>query len=215
MAETKKTVNKKPAPKKPATKKAAPKKAPAKKVAAPKIDYKKKYEDEVKQTLILNSKIRELVFDNNKNISDFQEKAKGFSAKAQIELDKVKKHLNEKAEEDSKETKMYGSQKLLESIIGPITNIDIAVQAGKKQTDPGVNAYVQGFEMLLNQTYNAMSENGIEIIEPKVGDKFDPRLHMAISKNEGKDINIIAEVKKKGFKLHDRIIKPAGVIIGK
>ena len=209
MAETKKkTTTKKVAPK-------VTKKPIAKKPAAPKVDYKKKYDEAIAQTIILNAKIKELVFENNKNIEAFQEKAKGFQTKAQVELDKVKKHLQEKADNDSKETKMYGSQKLLESILDPINNIDVAVKAGKKQSDPGVNAYVQGFEMLLNQVFSAMEDNGITIIEPKVGDKFDPKLHMAISKNEGKDINIIAEVKKKGFKLHDRIIKPASVVIGK
>jgi len=211
MAETKKktTTAKK------ATTNKTTKKPVAKKPAAPKVDYKKKYDEAIAQTIILNAKIKELVFENNQNIEAFQEKAKGFQKKAQVELDKVKKHLQEKAENDSKETKMYGSQKLLESILDPINNIDVAVKAGKKQSDPGVNAYVQGFEMLLNQVFGAMEDNGITIIEPKVGDKFDPKLHMAISKNEGKDINVIAEVKKKGFKLHDRIIKPASVVIGK
>ena len=187
-------------------------KKPVKKV---KEDYKKLYEDAKKQIDDLNMKLKITVLEKNQDINTFKLKAKGFQDKAQVELNKVKKQLMLKSESDEKEVQKYGSQRLLEGIIDPINNFDLAIQAGKKQDNPSVQAYVQGFDMLLNQLFASFKDNSITVIAPKVGDKFDPKLHMAISKNTNKDINIIAEVKKNGYKLHDRIIKPASVIIGK
>ena len=180
-----------------------------------KLDYKKLYEEAIKQNLELSTKVRTLIIDKNQDIETFKEKAKGFQEKAQVELNKVKEQLRLKAEQDEKEVKQYGSQRLLEGIIDPINNLDLAVKAGKKQENPGVQAYVQGFDMLLNQLFASFEDNGIQIITPNVGDRFDPELHLAISTNEGKDINIISDVKKKGYKLHDRVVLPASVIIGK
>ena len=59
-----------------------------------------------------------------------------------------------------------------------------------------------------------LDKNSLEVIDP-IGEKFDPNLHQAIKtvKNDSKENNTIDEVLQKGYKLVDRVIKPALVVV--
>lgn len=184
-----------------------------KKDVKPKVDYKKKLNEAEQKIKVLELSLMEAKRENQANINAFQEKAKGFAAKAQEEVNRIKKQLIEEKENEVGGIKKYGSQKLLESIIEPLINIEIAVKAGKN--NDAVKAYVMGFEMLLTQLYGELESFGVTKIDPSIGEEFDPELHYAITVNEGESKNKVTEVKKPGFKLHDRVLKPATVIIEK
>jgi molecular chaperone GrpE len=59
-----------------------------------------------------------------------------------------------------------------------------------------------------------LEKNSLEVINP-IDQKFDPNLHQAIKtvENEKKENNTIDEVLQKGYKLLDRVIKPALVVV--
>jgi molecular chaperone GrpE len=59
-----------------------------------------------------------------------------------------------------------------------------------------------------------LEKNSLEVINP-IDQKFDPNLHQAIKtvKNEKRENNTIDEVLQKGYKLLDRVIKPALVVV--
>ena len=59
-----------------------------------------------------------------------------------------------------------------------------------------------------------LEKNSLQVIDP-VDEKFDPNLHQAIKtvKNDSKENNTIDEVLQKGYKLVDRVIKPALVVV--
>ena len=59
-----------------------------------------------------------------------------------------------------------------------------------------------------------LEKNSLQVIDP-VDEKFDPNLHQAIKtvKNDSKENNSIDEVLQKGYKLVDRVIKPALVVV--
>ena len=59
-----------------------------------------------------------------------------------------------------------------------------------------------------------LEKNSLEVINP-VDQKFDPNLHQAIKtvKDDSKENNFVSEVLQKGYKLVDRVIKPALVVV--
>ncbi len=180
--------------------------------AEPKIDYKKenkKLKDEIQALINQNNSLK---LENQVNIATFQEKAKTFQEKAQVEINKFKNEFETKAKADQEEFKKYASQKLFESIIQPLINIEIAIMAGKNQ-GPDVSAYVLGFDMLMNQLFTELESFGLTKIVPSIGENFDPELHQAFATEDG-ETNKILKIKKNGFKLNDRIIQPATVVIG-
>lgn len=161
-----------------------------------------------------NIEIAKLKLEMQQQISDFQSKAQGFAKKAQEELAKHKESNNTKLNEEISQLKKYGNQKFFEEFIIVYNNLHLAINAGTKQDNVAVQNYVRGFEMLFNQMTNLLSEFGLEQITPQLKDLYNPELHQVfeiISSDEIKDS--ILEVKSIGYKLHDRVLKPALVNI--
>lgn len=166
----------------------------------------------IEQLANAEKKVAKLEEEHAKNVRDFHDKAREFSVKAQAELNKHRAALDEKLEQEKAGLKKYGSQKMLEEILEPLINIQLAVNAGSKVEGP-VSNYVVGFKMLLEQINSGFEKYGVHLINPATGTHFNPVEHEAIGKVEGAAADIIVEVKKPGYKLHERVLKPAKVII--
>lgn len=84
--------------------------------------------------------------------------------------------------------------------------------------DPGVvDKIKEGLDLTLKQLDNVYGKFGIETIEPEPGDKLDPDWHQAMTVQESDDIrpNHIVAVIQKGYLIHDRLLRPAMVIVAK
>lgn len=189
-----------------------------------KKDFKKKYENLKKEFDVLKTKSFNLEMENMSlknqiqiNNQQFAEKAKTFSTKAQEELNKLKQENLQKVDLEIQDVKKYGTQKFFESFLLPFGNLELAIKAGINQDNPAVNNYVRGFEMLVNQIENLMQDFGLEKIVPQIDGEYLPELHQAFAvvSQEGRGTNSIVEVKSNGYKLYDRVIKPAIVIVAK
>ncbi len=79
------------------------------------------------------------------------------------------------------------------------------------------NQYIQGFLRIKEQLRELLEAEGIEEISTSPGDKFDPNIHEAVGIIEESIYNqdCIAEIKQKGYKLKDKLIRPAKVIIAR
>lgn len=71
----------------------------------------------------------------------------------------------------------------------------------------------KGLELSLEQFKKILKEEGVEEIEP-AGD-FDPRAHEAVEVVLGKKDNNIVEIVEKGFRVGDKILRPAKVKVTK
>lgn len=74
----------------------------------------------------------------------------------------------------------------------------------------------EGLELTAKMLQTAMEKFGITEINP-VGERFNPELHQAMLTQESAEVepNTILAVYQKGYKLHDRLIRPAMVIVSK
>lgn len=72
-----------------------------------------------------------------------------------------------------------------------------------------------GVELTLKQLKSALEKFNVKEIDP-AGDKFDPNRHQAISTAEGDaEPNTVVQVLQKGYLLHERVIRPALVIVAR
>lgn len=140
----------------------------------------------------LESKIREMENDKMLAVADKQNVIRRFQ---QEEL-KIKK---------------YGGEKLASEIVTPIDTFRKVLQSTPNNDE--VKNYLIGFEMIINQIDQALNNSGISVIEPKIGDEFNPELHTAIEKiaTDKTDSGKICAIISNGYKLHDRVIKHASV----
>lgn len=78
--------------------------------------------------------------------------------------------------------------------------------------NPHLVALYDGLKMTDAQLHKVFTKNGLSVIDPPEGEKFDPFFHEALFQQplgEGKSPGTIAVVTKIGYKLHSRTIRPA------
>jgi molecular chaperone GrpE len=70
-------------------------------------------------------------------------------------------------------------------------------------------------ELTQKQLLNVFDKFGVKAIDPK-GEKFDPHQHQAMCMVDSEQApNTVVQVMQKGYKLHERVIRPALVSVSK
>lgn len=159
--------------------------------------------EEVSQEEILKAKVAELEAANAE--------LKDQMLRRQAELENYRKRLIR----DKEEAVQFANESLIRDILGFLDNMERALTAAKNGGD--VNALIEGFEMTQNQLLSTLDKNwGLKAIE-SVGQEFNPSLHEAcmMTVDENLDKETVLEEFQKGYTLHDRVIRPSKVKIGK
>jgi len=147
---------------------------------------------------------------------------------AQAEIVKLKDaFLRAKAEEDNvrrrAEKEVANSRKFAvegfsKEMLGVFDSLKLAVTVElADDVDETVKSVHEGVNITLKQLQSAFSKFSIEEISPEVGDKLDPNLHQAMSMVESDEVEsgCIINVIQAGFQLHDRLLRPAMVVVAK
>ena len=167
---------------------------------------KKEKFDKFKKTLDAKEKqIEEL----NEQLSLFKDKY----YRAIADLDNQKKLY----EKEYRQTLKYASQDLAEKLLPSFEMFSMVMEA-VDNLPPEVTPYVQGFDMIYRQMIQALESEGIVEIKAKVGDKFDHTIHAAMETQIVEDdsqVDTIMKIVRKGYKIHDRLLRPVTVIVGK
>lgn len=120
-------------------------------------------------------------------------------------------------EKDYQNALRYASQDLTEKLLPSFEMFSMVIES-VDNLPPEVAPYVQGFSMIYRQMVQALESEGVSEIAVKVGDAYDYKIHSAMETQEVEDevlVDKVTKVIRKGYKIHDRLIKPATVIVGK
>ena len=120
-------------------------------------------------------------------------------------------------EKDYQNALRYASQNLTEKLLPSFEMFSMVIES-VDNLPPEVAPYVQGFSMIYRQMVQALESEGVSEIAVKVGDAYDYKIHSAMETQEVEDevlVDKVTKVIRKGYKIHDRLIKPATVIVGK
>ncbi len=133
-------------------------------------------------------------------------KWKEVSLRAAAEMDNLRKRTAREREEAIR----YANQRLLEELLPVIDNFEMGMMAAAQDTSSMI--YV-GMDMVRKQLNDFLSSQGVEEI-PAAG-QFDPNLHDAVSQepSPGHEEGEIIRVTRRGFKLRDRLLRPASVVV--
>jgi len=85
-------------------------------------------------------------------------------------------------------------------------------------SDPAatVEALTEGKQLIMKMLAKAMGDHGLTTIDP-VGEPFDPEKHEAMTMltSDQHAENTVIDVIEKGYQLHDRLIRPAKVVVSR
>lgn len=129
----------------------------------------------------------------------------------QAELENYRKRLIR----DKEDAVLFANTKLIEDLLPFLDNLDRALAVAKNGGD--VNSLVEGLEMAQNQLCTTLDKNwGLKVIA-SAGQEFDPMLHEAcmMTVDESLEKETVLEEFQKGYTLHERVLRPAKVKIGK
>lgn len=131
---------------------------------------------------------------------------------AQAELINYRK----RKDEELTSYKKYCNQDLITELIPVIDNFERAIKLDDNNLDDEVSKFLQGFKMMYATLTDIMKKYGVEEIS-RSGEVFDPKLEEALMTDNIEDVDdeVVTEVLLKGYKLHDRVIRPASVKINK
>ena len=119
------------------------------------------------------------------------------------------KNLRNSLEKEHKEALKYRSEGFIEELLPILDSFYMAL--GKEPNDPTLKNYLIGFQFIYKNLINVLENEGVSEISPEIGQEFDPKTMSAVDTVIKEKENIITEVYAKGYKLHDRIIRPANV----
>jgi molecular chaperone GrpE len=107
----------------------------------------------------------------------------------------------------------YGAERLAQAIL-PVRDSLAAGLAASGAGDPAV--VIKGQQATLRLLDDALATAGVAEIDPK-GEPFDPAKHEALSMLPSADAapNSVLEVIQKGYRLHDRLLRAAKVIVAR
>jgi len=154
--------------------------------------------------------------------SDQLEELKARAAKADENWERLVRtsadfdNFKKRAAREKQDAIRYANEALLEKLVPVLDNFDAALSA--VQTTPsGAGQSVQaGVAMIFQQLKKVLTESGLEEVDAN-GQKFDPNLHEAVSQQEAANVpeDQVLQQLRKGYKLRDRLLRPATVVVAR
>ena len=129
---------------------------------------------------------------------------------AQAELINYRKRKDEETQSLLK----YANQDLILEIIQVVDNFERAIKLDDNNLTEDISKFLAGFKMMYASLKETLTRFGVEEIN-RVGQLFDPSQEQALLTDcvEDKEDEVVLEVLLKGYKLKDRVIRPASVKI--
>ena len=131
--------------------------------------------------------------------------------RSMAEFDNYKKRV----QRDSARTYQDAMASTLKLFLSASDDLERALK--NKPEGKDLDGWVNGIELILQKLTNQMKNQGVERMDIQPGDEFDPNVHEAITQEEHPDYKEgqIIEVVQPGYKISDRIIRPAMVRVAR
>ena len=127
--------------------------------------------------------------------------------RARAETDNVRR----RGQDDVAKAHRFG----IEGFAGALLAVKDSLDAALAVENASVESFKQGVEITARQLDSAFEKNAIRAVDP-TGQKFDPHRHQAISQVESdQEPGTVVQVLQKGYLLHDRVLRPALVVVAK
>ena len=115
-------------------------------------------------------------------------------------------NARKRAQADVAAARKYGVESFAENLLPVMDSMEAALQAKD----------LSAIELTARQLKAALEKASIREISPAPGERFDPHVHQAMAAVEANvEPNSVVDVMQKGYRLHDRVLRPALVTVAK
>lgn len=136
------------------------------------------------------------------------DKWKDLAYRSQAELDNFRKRTAREAQD----TRAYANSELLRSILPILDNFEMGLEAARAESETSM--IFMGMQMVHRQFQDLLKDFSVHEVEA-LGKPFDPNLHDAVSQEPATEHpeGTVLRVARRGYRLKDRLLRPATVIV--
>ncbi len=142
------------------------------------------------------------------------------AAKAEEYYDRLQRqvaeadNLRKRLAKEKQDAIRYANESLIEELLPTMDSFEMAISAARDSDDNAIDSLKTGIEMVYTQLRRTLEEVGVTEIDA-VGQAFDPSQHEAVSrrKTDEAEEGTVLEQTRKGYRLRDRLLRAASVIV--
>jgi molecular chaperone GrpE len=129
----------------------------------------------------------------------------------QADMDNLRKRLVREHEKARRRT----LERFMNDLLPVRDSLERGLEAASGPT-ASVESLKEGKQLIMKMLSKAMGDHGLQIIDP-VGEVFNPEQHeaMTLLPSDQHEENTVIDVLEKGYQLHERLIRPAKVIVSR
>jgi len=131
--------------------------------------------------------------------------------RASAEFDNYKK----RTDREKTELRKYANEALTRELLSVVDNLERAIMMSI-ESQAGEKSILEGVEMTLKEILKILEKFQVTPLN-SMGEMFDPRFHQAVGQeaSDERPANTILKELQKGYMIHDRLLRPAMVIVSK
>jgi molecular chaperone GrpE len=124
------------------------------------------------------------------------------------------KNAQKRLELEKAQAIQYANAKLIQSLIPALDNFDRALEVDPATTDAA--GVLKGMRMVHEHILKILADFQVQPISPVPGTPFDPNLHQALMRqpDDRYEQPAVIQVYQRGYSFHDRVLRPAQVVVG-
>ena len=140
------------------------------------------------------------------------EKFRDLALRSEAEM----QNLRKRSERDVQNAHKFGVERLVQNLLPVMDSLEKAIETSEQAQTPEDDPQLEGLRLCLKLFSEVLEKEGIVVVDP-LGTPFDPILHEALSLIENPDLepNSVMAVIQKGYQLHERLVRPAMVMVSK
>jgi molecular chaperone GrpE len=124
------------------------------------------------------------------------------------------KNAHKRLEADAEQRAQYANSSLIKSLLPVIDNFERALAVDATKADPA--SILKGMQIVHDQLMKVLRDQRVEEIAPQPGERFDPTRHEALMQQDADyPESSVTQLLQKGYALHDRTLRPAGVAVSR
>jgi len=125
-------------------------------------------------------------------------------------------NYKKRAARERQDATRFANEALLQKLVPVLDTFDMALAAANLQQGASIQSLQTGIGMVHQQLKSALAEARLEEIDAQ-NKTFDPNLHEAVSEQETAETSEgqVVQQLRKGYKLRDRLLRPASVVVAK
>lgn len=134
---------------------------------------------------------------------------------AQLRAAADAENTRRRIERDADASRKYAAEKLLGELLAVVDSLELGLKAAEAP-EAQVKALAEGMQLTYRQLMALLEKQGVRQVDPK-GEPFNPDLHAAMTMAETTAVaaNHVVDVMQKGYRLHERLLRPAMVVVAK